>query len=660
MKQEMLEKIIFNSQENGIYQESEDEIKKLVSETEKDLGEELTGYIRTDKPYRRFAPKKNLDYPNCKIASLILDSLDQNPNEIGIICGREIKRSEIKKNILIAADALKSYGLKKNDIITICSPSTPEVIYYFLAANILGVICRPIDPISSKITTRANLEATKSKLLLTLDLKYKEFAGITEGIDCKVVGLSINDTLPKGINLKNTMIKTLGNITDHKIDKDADWFTHKDFISNSVHKELKREELEEPYSKDDIYCIFSSSGTSGNPKGIVSYDYSMVVSVIKQVESGYRRKPNDKIFNPMPSYSSYFWNDIYYALVSGIPVKLSPLFSVDKCIEEINKSGCSIILCGPIILERLNQYIEKEIKKGKTPDYSYLSHIFSGGDMLRLSLERRTNENLRKCGASIHIENGYGTSETEGPAVIPNGALNNEKEYAEGSVGTPMVGDDVVIFPYDEENNTRNIESENYNQGLQYFQIGEICLNVENPEVFAEYYNDEEATNLVKIQHTDGTKWYHTGDLGYMDPAGHLFCAGRKYGMIVRQGHKIWTSKINSTVRKYENVIDCETIGIPDSTEQEVPMLFIVFAKGISDEEKARTLAKIDKDLLQEYDSLHIPKFTKELDAIPRNLMLKSKLKELNAIAEKEKIAREEIKNTQTTGRLLKKIKRVN
>ena len=661
MKNETLARIVENASNNSVIDLTRAEIEEMVKRTEARLGRELSGLTRFDKPFNQYYSKETLNtkYPKKKIASLTMDYLKNNPDGIAIECGEVISRGEVYNNILLAADSLLRNGVKKGDIITICSPSTPELIYYFMAANLIGAITRPIDPISSKETTRANLEATKSKLLITVDLNYKSFKGITDGLDCNVLALTLNNTFPKKFDAKNTGLKALSAISTKLMQKDEAWKTHKEFIAPSLGKQIRREDIEVPYDEDDIYSIYSSSGTSGMPKGISSKDYSMVVSVMKQINANYRRKKGDKIFNPMPSYSTYFWNDIFYAFISDIPVVLFPLFTVENSVKVIKESGCSIILLGPIILERINAYIEKELKKGRKPDFSHISHLFSGGDILRLELEKRSNKNMALCGSEAIVENGYGTSESEGPALIANGAMEDQTAYHIGSIGVPFPNSDIAIFQYNADDNSRNIEKEGYDKGLEYFEIGEICLNSENPEVFAEYYNDPEATAEAKIAHKDGTTWYHTGDLGYMDPAGHIFCSGRKTGMIVRNGHKIWTSKINSTVRANDKVEDCETIGVADNREQEVPILFIVFKKNVSEEEKARALNDIKISLQKEYDALHIPKYIKEMQEIPRNLLLKAKLKELKAIAEEEKSKAEVVKKETKLQSLIKKLRRV-
>ena len=662
MDKETMARIVQNARNNSVIDLTDSEIIEMIESTEARLGRELTGLIRIDKPFEQFHTEEALkrEYPKKKIASIVMDCLKNNPNMLAIECGQtKITRLELEKNVFMVTNSLKNKGIKKGDKITICSPSTPELIYYFIAADLIGAITRPIDPISGKETIRANLEATKSKMLITLDLNYPKLNDVTEGLECKVVALSLEKNLPNGINPQNLCITIFSRIMSKLIDIDENWTTHKEFIKDSINKDIIREKIEEPYNENDVYCIYSSSGTSGLPKGIVSTDYSMVASVYKQIDAKYKRYPNDKIFNPMPSYSTYFWNDVFYALLSEIPLKLFPLFTVENSVKSILESDCSIILLGPIILEKINQYIEKERKKGRTPNLSRIKHLFSGGDILRIELEKRTNKNIALCGSEATVENGYGTSETEGPALIPNGAIEDKKAYHVGSIGIPLPKDDLAIFKYNIDENSRNLDSEDYDKGLEYYEIGEICLNSANPEIFVEYYNDHEATKLAKITHNDGTIWYHTGDLGYMDPAGHIFCSGRKTGMIVRSGHKIWTSKINSTVRSIEKVKDCETIGVSDIQEQEVPILFIVFKKDVSEVEKAKIINEIKISLQKEYDSLHIPKYIKEMEEIPRNLLLKAKLKELKALAEEEKEKSKSKKKDNILKMILKRIERV-
>ncbi len=74
--------------------------------------------------------------------------------------------------------------------------------------------------------------------------------------------------------------------------------------------------------------------------------------------------------------------------------------------------------------------------------------------------------------------------------------------------------------------------------------------------------------------------------------------------------------------------------------------MFVVFSDLVSENEKQNILNNIKLNLQKEFDALHIPKYIKELDEIPRNLLLKSKLSELRKLAEKEKNNFEKEKNS--------------
>ena len=170
--------------------------------------------------------------------------------------------------------------------------------------------------------------------------------------------------------------------------------------------------------------------------------------------------------------------------------------------------------------------------------------------------------------------------------------------------------------------------------GQMYYEVGEICFKASNPNVFAGYFNNPEATAQTILTHSDGSVWYHSGDLGYMDPAGHCFCCGRKSGLIVRDGHKVWAPKIEIVAKNIAGIDDCAVIGVPDAKENEVPACFIVFSDGVNPQQKNAIVREFYSNVLSSIDEKHVPTYWKELDAIPRNLMAKAKIPELNEIYE--------------------------
>lgn len=643
MKGEVLDHI-YNLSSNSIRPITREGIVKLVSDTESKLGFSLSGYGLEDRPYRQYFSKEVLDkdFPRERISKIALEKAESIKDLVAYRCDRKVTFGELVENSIKFANVLKNdYGIKKGDIVVICTPSVPESIYAFFAINLIGGIVRPIDPTSNKEYIEKCIKESNSKCLITLDLFYSKLKSI-DSVD-QVVYLPIKGSIPNMSKFEKSIIglSESASLLKIKSSKNKKWVSFYDAIKKYENSNLKMEDIIEPYEENESVAIFPTSGSTGESKGVVTTNENFLSSLYKQLYSEFDIDSTDSMFNPMPPSSSYFWYDIVLAIVWGVTTSLSPLFNPVNCAKEILNDESTVALVGPLLIQRICDYVKKENEKGRYVDFSKKKHLISGGDLLELSLEKEANEVLRKCGSSAIIENALGTSETCGPAQNPNGVLKNKDTYYEGCVGVVFPGNDVAIFAYDSENNTRCIDDENYNKGLMYYEVGEICYLASNPNVFKEYYNDRKNTDEALITHSDGTKWYHTGDLGYIDPAGHTFCMGRKSGLIVRDGHKVWAPKIENVAKEITGIKDCAVIGIPDEKEKETPACFIVYEDYVNEELKKQINSKLYTDIITKLDMMHAPTFYKELDEIPRNLMMKTKIKDLKCIyfeeIEKEK-----------------------
>lgn len=92
--------------------------------------------------------------------------------------------------------------------------------------------------------------------------------------------------------------------------------------------------------------------------------------------------------------------------------------------------------------------------------------------------------------------------------------------------------------------------------------IGEIV--VKGPNIMLGYYNDKILTNTVIKD-----KWFHTGDLGYIDKDGFLFITGRKKDMIVlKNGKKIFPEELELLINNLEEVQESFVYGLPENNDK--------------------------------------------------------------------------------------------
>ncbi|MDE5889091.1 MAG: acyl--CoA ligase, partial [Bacilli bacterium] len=587
MQKDILEQIKQLAKENSVKPINDEEIEQLVLETEENLGRELTGYGKLDKPHQQFYYDEaiNREYIcNERIGSRVIKECQKRRTKIAYVLGeRKITYGELEENIISVAYKLKELGIKKGDFITMAALSTPEAIYVFFATSLIGAITRPIDPISSPNSIKANILTTNSKILITNDINFLKLKDITKGTNLEsIIALPIEDAFSSKLSPEGVIFKTISKLSKKAISSQKNkWIKWADFLSNIPKDKLNLESIEEPYEEESIVSVLSTSGSTGEPRGVCLTDGNFILSVEKQMNSGFDVSHDENMYNPMPTCSSYFWQDILLAIMYGVPTTLEPLFNAKKSAKAIMNADCSIVLAGPIIIEQLTEYINKT----KTTEIisKKIKHVVSGGDLLSLITETKGNQALSKIKPTLKVENALGTSETTGPAFNPNGIIADSRAYSIGSVGLILPGDEYSIFAYDSEDDTRNIYEPGYDIGLKYYEVGEICFSAQNKNVFKEYFKNQSATAATLVRHNDGTIWYHTGDLGYMDPAGFQYCSGRKSGLIVRDGHKIWSSKIERIVCLFEEVEDCAIIGVEDLREKEVPVLFIQYKENISE-----------------------------------------------------------------------------
>ena len=244
----------------------------------------------------------------------------------------------------------------------------------------------------------------------------------------------------------------------------------------------------------------------------------------------------------------------------------------------------STFVCVPLLLEAMYKKIMNEVEKqGKTKLIKIVIPISNfllkfGIDIRRKLFKDIINQlggNIRfvVSGASgidknvakgfndfgILTVQGYGLTET-----APVLTAENEKCIRYGSIGYPLANVDIKIDNPNEEG------------------IGEIVAK--GPNLMLGYYENEEATNEVIEIDEKGDRWFHTGDLAYMDKDGYVFIAGRKKNVIVlKNGKNIYPEELELLVNNLPYVAESMVFGMPKEDDLVVSVK-IVYNKEYKEE----------------------------------------------------------------------------
>ena len=465
--------------------------------------------------------------------------------------GTLITYKELFYKINQAANAFRSQGTRRGDIVTICMPNTPEALIAFYAINKIGAVANMIHPLSGEQEIKNYLISTHSVMLIMIDICYEKVKNVIKETDVyKTIVTSASDSM--GFLLTFGYQVTQG----YKIKKpkrSEEYVYWKDFIRKGLNY---RDTAEITVGKDTPAVILHSGGTTGNPKGIVlsNGNFNALSTQAKIVFS--EVGPKDKVLAIMPIFHGFGLGvSINAPLALGCEVILVPQFNAKKFDKLLEKYKPNILFGVPTLFEALINTNNEHL------NLSMVKYVISGGDSLSPALERRINVFLANHKARIQISQGYGMTESLAAVAVAFGKANKP-----GSIGIPLPSNYIkIVKPRTQDE-------------VPYGEDGEICIS--GPTVMLGYLDNEKETNEMLQIHKDGLIWLHTGDMGTMDEDGVIFYRQRIKRMIISSGYNIYPAHVEQVIEEHPAVLKCTVVGIPHPYKIEVPKAYIVLKNG--------------------------------------------------------------------------------
>jgi 4-coumarate--CoA ligase len=181
-------------------------------------------------------------------------------------------------------------------------------------------------------------------------------------------------------------------------------------------------------------------------------------------------------------------------------------------------------------------------------DLSALEKISSGAAPLSATLALETGQRL-----SCEVVQGYGMTE-----LSPVSHLTPAGQFRPGSVGVAVPNTEVRIVDPG--------SGEDADEGAD----GEVW--VRGPQVMLGYLDNPRATELT----LDTEGWLHTGDIGHLDDAGHLYVVDRLKELIKVKGFQVPPAELEALLLQHPGVADAAVVGRPDVESGEPPVAFVV------------------------------------------------------------------------------------
>ena len=456
-----------------------------------------------------------------------------------------IKYEEFKNDVVYLGTSLIKKGLLNKKIAVIGQNSYNWCVSY-LAASIVGIVV-PIDKELHTDDVINFMNVSNADCILGNDKNLKP---ISEDI--------VNNT--NKLNNKNTIFVYF---------EDKNKLNNNEFVFDKF-KTLGKDDYLNGFKEfdditidpDEMRILLFTSGTTGNAKG-VCLSQRNICSDICSTYGIVKVKRSDLFFSVLPLHHTYectigFLLPIY----SGASIAhCEGLRYIAKNMSEFHPS---VILCVPLLLEKLHKTIVKNMNKSLPKKYAkkdtsenpfmelpfFMKKIVKNkvkntlGGRLRVFIVGAASVNpeiitdFRKL--SLNTLQGYGLTECS-PLV----AGNTDFFQKDDSVGLPIPNVEYKINNPNEEG------------------VGEII--VKGPNVMLGYYNNEEETKKVL---KDG--WFYTGDLGKIDENGYLYITGRCKSVIVtKNGKNIYPEEVEHYLNTSPLISEALVLGIQKEDDDE-------------------------------------------------------------------------------------------
>ncbi|MBQ9267841.1 MAG: AMP-binding protein [Clostridia bacterium] len=336
---------------------------------------------------------------------------------------------------------------------------------------------------------------------------------------------------------------------------------------------------------DAFKALFFTSGTTANSKGVMASSRQLANNV-NAVSAYVVLYEKDRLFSVLPLHHTYE-SSIGFIVPFANGASIAVCQGLRYISDNLKESQPTIMIAVPLLIESLYKNIMKTIRKSKKEKLvSSMMQITNPLKTLGIDVKRKVFKeiydgiggNLRlivsaaapidkKVGKwfsdlGVLFLQGYGLTETS-----PIAAVTTDYDPRVGSAGKTIINGLIKV-----DNPAENGE-------------GELLISTDT--LMIGYYEDEEATAEVIEYDEDGRRWFHSGDIGYVDKDGYVYITGRIKNVIVTQnGKNIFPEELELLLSDIEEIEECMVYGKEVEGEKEL----IVTCRVIPNYEKIKEM----------------------------------------------------------------------
>ena len=503
------------------------------------------------------------------ITDFLDKAVDGQPNKTAIISYRVAEEDshrlsflELDQHVTRMAAGLTGMGVNKGDVVSCQLPNGWQMTALHLACIRIGAILNPLMHIFKKHKLRFMLRHAQSKVLVVPKM-FRAF-------NHQAMAEGLRKDLPDLEHLLVIGGEGQQSFEDQLINRA--WETETDTTALFAERRI---------NADDIIQILFTSGTTGEPKGVMHTSNTLFSNIFPYAERLHLNS-EDIVFMGSPmAHQTGFLYGLMMPIYLGATAVLQDLWQPD---------------------------FARQIIAREKPTYTMASTPFLNDLVEQAASHPQDLESLRifvAAGAPI-------------PGALVEKALNTTRFKVASAWG--MTENGAVTLTHPEDPPSRAIESDGVPLPFMEVKVvdldGNSCppntegnLLVRGASLFVGYHKRPE------LYEVDADGWFGTGDLARIDEQGYIRITGRTKDVVIRGGENIPIMEIENLLYKHPDINTVALVGFPDKRLGERVCAYITLNEG----DKIMTLDDIKTYLAeQQVSKSYFPEHLVISDALPR------------------------------------------
>ncbi|NYZ11526.1 propionyl-CoA synthetase [Azospirillum sp. RWY-5-1] len=472
---------------------------------------------------------------------------------------------EFRDQVALFAGAMKRLGVEKGDRVILYMPMIPQAVVAMLACARLGAVHSVVFGGFAPHELATRLNDAKPRLIVSAScgiepnriVKYKPMLD---------AAIEQAEHKPERCIVYQRPQETAELVAG----RDVDW---NDALKGAVPADCVPVEATDP-----LYILYTS-GTTGQPKGVIRDNGGHAVALKWTMKHIYNVKPGEVYW----AASDVGWvvghsYIVYAPLLNGnttIVFEGKPVGTPDPGTfwRTIERHKVTTLFTAPTAFRAI---------KREDPNGEWIGKFdLTGFRALFLAGERSDPDTLQWAEEHLKVPviDHWWQTET-GWAISGNPLGVHLFPIKYGSATRPMAGWDVRVLAPDLSEMPRG-------------DIGAICVKLPLPPgTLPSLWGADE--RFLKSYLTDYPGYYQTGDAGFIDDDGYVYIMSRTDDIINVAGHRLSTGAMEEVLSSHKDVAECAVIGVADDLKGQVPLGFVVLKMGVN-----RPDAEIVKEVVQ-------------------------------------------------------------